>query len=136
MDKGTVYYKQVQLLVQVLPLIANEKCFALKGGTAINLFVRELPRLSVDIDLVYLPVKSRGDSLVDIQQALGRISGVIEANLAGVDAHKSYADKPDALRLIVQKAGVENLPTVKWKLLNLKKISVDKHAGALQRFLG
>jgi len=44
------------LLVEVLPVVAGEPCFALKGGTAINLFVRDLPRLSVDIDLTYLPV--------------------------------------------------------------------------------
>lgn len=49
------YYAQVNLLVRVLPVVAREGCFALKGGTAINLFVRDLPRLSVDIDLAYLP---------------------------------------------------------------------------------
>lgn len=57
MNKESVYYKQVQLLVRVLPLLDSEKCFALKGGTAINLFYRELPRLSVDIDLLYLHQK-------------------------------------------------------------------------------
>jgi hypothetical protein len=46
--------------------IATETCFALKGGTAINLFVRDLPRLSVDIDLVYLPIEDRETSLVGI----------------------------------------------------------------------
>lgn len=46
------YRKQVQLLVRILPLIDTEKCFALEGGTAINLFYRDLPRLSVDIDLL------------------------------------------------------------------------------------
>lgn len=50
MNKDSVYYRQVQLLLKMLPIIANEKMFALKGGTAINLFVREFPRLSVDID--------------------------------------------------------------------------------------
>ena len=59
MDRTSVYYKQVQLLVQLLPLVAEEDCFALKGGTAINLFVCDLPRLSVDIDLVYLPMNNR-----------------------------------------------------------------------------
>jgi hypothetical protein len=48
----------VTLLVELLPLVARESCFALKGGTAINLFVRDLPRLSVDIDLTYLPMLS------------------------------------------------------------------------------
>lgn len=55
MKKDSIYYKKVQLLVRILPLLDSEKCFALKGGTAINLFYRELPRLSVDIDLLYLP---------------------------------------------------------------------------------
>lgn len=50
------FRQQVQLLVSVLPLVAEERRFALKGETAINLFVRDLPRLSVDIDLTYLQV--------------------------------------------------------------------------------
>lgn len=54
MDTDSDYFKQAQLLVRVLPAIAKEECFALKGGTAINLFVRDLPRLSVDVDLTYL----------------------------------------------------------------------------------
>lgn len=51
-----IYRAQVDLMLQVLPYIAKEEIFALKGGTAINLFVREMPRLSVDIDLTYLPL--------------------------------------------------------------------------------
>jgi predicted nucleotidyltransferase component of viral defense system len=45
------YAAQVALLVRLLPFVAAEKVFALKGGTAINLFYRDMPRLSVDIDL-------------------------------------------------------------------------------------
>ena len=45
------YRRQVALLIKVMPFVAAEKCFALKGGTAINLFVRNMPRLSVDLDL-------------------------------------------------------------------------------------
>ncbi len=63
MDRTSNYYRQVQLLVQIIPFVAEQKCFALKGGTAINLFVRNLPRLSVDIDLVYLPMKERDEAL-------------------------------------------------------------------------
>ena len=65
---------QVALFVRVLPYVATETCFALKGGTAINLFVRDLPRLSVDIDLVYLPIEDRETSLIGIRSALGRIA--------------------------------------------------------------
>ena len=53
------FYRQVVLLVELLPLVARESCFALKGGTAINLFIRDMPRLSVDIDLTYLPIQER-----------------------------------------------------------------------------
>ena len=67
------YRRQVELLVRTLPHVAQESCFALKGGTAINLFVRNLPRLSVDIDLTYLPVADRAQSLADIEAALRRI---------------------------------------------------------------
>jgi hypothetical protein len=50
------YREQVSLLLRVLPIVGREEVFALKGGTAINLFVRDLPRLSVDIDLTFLPL--------------------------------------------------------------------------------
>jgi hypothetical protein len=49
----TVYFRQAELLLRVLPLVDREAVFALKGGTAINFFVRDLPRVPVDIDLVY-----------------------------------------------------------------------------------
>jgi len=68
-----VYHHQVRLLMRTLPYVAEESCFALKGGTAINLFIRNLPRLSVDIDLTYLPVAERGQSLLDIDTALKNI---------------------------------------------------------------
>ena len=48
----------MELLLAALPEIARESCFALHGGTAINMFVRNMPRLSVDIDLAYLPLVS------------------------------------------------------------------------------
>ncbi len=69
------YRRQVELLVRTLPHVALERCFALKGGTAINLFVRDLPRLSVDIDLTCLPVADRARSLADIETALRRSAG-------------------------------------------------------------
>ena len=83
MDGNNEYYKQVQLLISVLPLVANEKCFALKGGTAINLFIRDFPRLSVDIDLVYLPMDDRDTALANITAALNRIADSILAALPG-----------------------------------------------------
>jgi len=46
-------------MLRILPLVMREEIFALKGGTAINFFWRDLPRLSVDIDLVYVPIQDR-----------------------------------------------------------------------------
>lgn len=57
-------------MLQVLPFVAEEKSFALKGGTAINCFLRDLPRLSVDIDLTYLPIQDRKTSLEGITNGL------------------------------------------------------------------
>nr|WP_202922505.1 nucleotidyl transferase AbiEii/AbiGii toxin family protein [Sinimarinibacterium sp. NLF-5-8] len=48
-----VYLDTARLLTQVAPLVFVDDTFALKGGTAINLFVRDIPRLSVDLDLVF-----------------------------------------------------------------------------------
>ena len=107
MDRNSSYYKQVQLLVQLLPLIAEEGCFALKGGTAINLFVRDLPRLSVDIDLVYLPMKGRNEALTDIREALTRISGSIKKAFPDAGVVESFKDKVDALRLVVSRNSVQ-----------------------------
>ena len=103
---NSIYYQQVQLLIRILPIIFKKSCFALKGGTAINLFVRDLPRLSVDIDLVYLPFEGRIESLIRIQQALSSIAEDLEKTVTGISIHKAFEDKNDALRLIVSLKGV------------------------------
>lgn len=73
------YKKQVRLLLDVLPEVAKEECFAMHGGTAINLFVRDMPRLSVDIDLTYVEIAERNETLEGINVALLRIKQRIEA---------------------------------------------------------
>ncbi len=75
------YQQQVDLLVRCLPAVAAEGCFALKGGTAINLFVRDMPRLSVDIDLTFLPIMPRAESLAAIESALLRIAERLRSTL-------------------------------------------------------
>jgi predicted nucleotidyltransferase component of viral defense system len=82
------YLNQVRLLLRVLPLVAQEEVFALKGGTAINLFERNLPRLSVDIDLTYVPFDDRAVALGNIEAALGRIKTKIENSLDGITVTK------------------------------------------------
>ncbi len=68
------YLNQVNLVVGALQHVSKEDCFALKGGTAINLFHNNLPRLSVDIDLTYLGFETRDDACKNINLALERIS--------------------------------------------------------------
>lgn len=101
MEKA-VYKRQVALLLTVLPEVAKEKCFALHGGTAINLFVRELPRLSVDVDLTYLPLEDRAATLAGVQAALERISRSI---LKIVPAAR-ITPRMEAGKLLVSATGV------------------------------
>lgn len=97
------YRQQVELLVRTLPSIADETVFALKGGTAINLFVRDLPRLSVDIDLTYLPVTPRNDSLSEIEETLQRIGKSISQSVPDAKIFPSRLDKEGTLnRLVVR----------------------------------
>ncbi len=79
--KDYLYYKQAELLLRILPLIMSEPDFALKGGAAINFFVREIPRLSVDIDLTYCLLTERQTALTDISQHLRNISTKITRSL-------------------------------------------------------
>jgi len=78
------YKNQVSLLLQVLPEVAKETSFALHGGTAINLFIRDMPRLSVDIDLTYIPLEDRNASLKNIINALNSIKINLEKVLPKV----------------------------------------------------
>ncbi len=84
------FFKQAELMLRILPFIKSEKCFALKGGTAINLFIRDMPRLSVDVDLTYLPIEPREKSLEEIGAALGRIADSIRKAMSHVQVKPGY----------------------------------------------
>lgn len=107
LDKNSIYYKQVQLLLEVLPYVSQEECFALKGGTAINMFVRDMPRLSVDIDLMYLPIEDRQTSLQNIAKSFERIARSIESSIRGTKVHRLDQQGDGILsKLQVEKNGV------------------------------
>ncbi len=89
------YRSQVALLIRIIPMIYKFDEFAIHGGTAINLFVSNLPRYSVDIDLTYLPINSREESLDDIRQKLLALKHDIEKGVPGVNI--TY--KPEVLKL-------------------------------------
>ena len=93
--------KQVRLLLSVLPDIAKEPAFALKGGTAINLFYRDMSRVSVDIDLTYLPVADRESSLDNIDASLDRIARAITVRNPRVKAQRIAGGGINDTRILV-----------------------------------
>ena len=95
------YVAQVRLLLSTLQDIANETVFALKGGTAINLFYRDMPRLSVDIDLTYLPMADRQSSLKDIDDALDRIVAAIVRRNPRLEARRAAGGGNADTRILV-----------------------------------
>lgn len=95
------YSDQVALLMSVIPAVAEESCFALKGGTAINLFIRNLPRLSVDIDLTYLPVADRDQSLTEIDESLKRIGVRINSALPHLTVQESTPSTQETINKLV-----------------------------------
>ncbi|MBS0358448.1 MAG: nucleotidyl transferase AbiEii/AbiGii toxin family protein [Proteobacteria bacterium] len=80
-DFSESFHKTTKLLLQILPFIGEETNFCLKGGTAINFFIHDMPRLSVDIDLAYLPISSRELTIQDINQTLSKISKNIQKKM-------------------------------------------------------
>ncbi len=107
LERSNVYHRQVQLLLEVLPYIGNESCFALKGGTAINMFTRDMPRLSVDIDLMYLPVADRSSSLKHIAASLENIAQEIEKSLRASKVYRLEQRGDGTLsKLQVERGGV------------------------------
>ena len=99
------YLAQVRLLMRLLPVVSTESAFALKGGTAINLFYRDMPRLSVDIDLAYLPIEDRATSLHAIDAAFDRIMAQIN-KLPGVNAQRIAGGGGGDTRVLATADGV------------------------------
>lgn len=108
MPVSDFYRRQAELLVKTIPFVASETCFALKGGTAINLFVRDMPRLSVDLDLTYLPIADRFSSLRKIDAAMRRIADVIGRGIPGARTNAGVIAAENCVnRLIVSAGGVQ-----------------------------
>jgi predicted nucleotidyltransferase component of viral defense system len=100
----TVFFKQAELLLRVLPFIDKESVFALKGGTAINFFISDMPRISVDIDLTYLPIGERDLSLRELSNALIRIIQNVENRIPGTKVSAKKIRGTDLLNtLFVQR---------------------------------
>ncbi|MBN1869840.1 MAG: nucleotidyl transferase AbiEii/AbiGii toxin family protein [Candidatus Omnitrophica bacterium] len=107
-DKNSLYFKQAELVIRILPLVAKHDCFALKGGTAINLFVQNMPRLSVDIDLTYLPIQERDQSLSNIERALRQIAKDIKRQVPGSEVKEISIKNPKMIsKLYVFMDGIQ-----------------------------
>lgn len=108
-----MYKKQVALLIRIMPLIYKIPDFAVHGGTAINLFIKNMPRYSVDIDLTYLPVKNREESIKEINNHLNSLKQQIEKAIPGI----RVIPKPAVLKLQCTYGGA----TVKIEVNGIKR---------------
>lgn len=134
------YRAQVDLLLQVLPHVAKEESFALKGGTAINLFVRDMPRLSVDIDLTWLPFDDRATALAGITDALRRVKTRIETAIPGCRAALAPQSDGQEAKLTCQTAKaqikVEVNTTIRGSLLPPRMMDIaDTVESEFERFM-
>jgi Nucleotidyl transferase AbiEii toxin, Type IV TA system len=144
MDRS-LFFAQVDLLLRILPYVMRDPRFALKGGSALNLFIRDLPRLSVDIDLTYLPIEDRDSTLANISEILSTISRDINRAMPQVTIQLRQGLTIDEKRFLLSVkelepdwtllgvAGVEQLPAVRWKLQNLAKMPKQKHRLAIAK---
>jgi predicted nucleotidyltransferase component of viral defense system len=101
-----IYLDTARLLTQVAPLVFVDDTLALKGGTAINLFVRDMPRLSVDLDVVF------PDYTLPREQALTRINEALRQAAArlskrGFQTHTPAIPEAGETKLLVRRGGIE-----------------------------
>lgn len=100
------YLDVVRLLVRVAPILFAEPGFALKGGTAINLFVRDMPRLSVDLDLVFTDYRlNRADSLAAISNAVRNMADRVRK--IGWQAHIPSRTEGEEAKLFIRQGRTE-----------------------------
>ena len=100
MDKA--YVETVRLLLAATPDVFRAPCFALKGGTALNLFVQEMPRLSVDLDVVYVPhVTERSAALEEIGGALAATQKQLAA--LGIASEIISTKDGDDVKLLIRR---------------------------------
>jgi len=75
----SIYRQQVELLIRVAPIVFASRVLALKGGTGINLFLQNMPRISVDLDCVFLDkTLGREEAIHSIRQELARIKQAVQ----------------------------------------------------------
>lgn len=138
MDKR--FADQVSLLVAILPLLDCEPRFALKGGTAINLFEHDLPRLSVDIDLTWLPMQDFDTDAAQIAESLATLAARLSAAPLRLNVQGSGAAGGTINRLIVSRGRtrvqIETTPVMRGALHPVRRMDlspgVEREFGSAQ----
>lgn len=145
------YVDTVRLLLAIAPAVFASGRFAMKGGTALNLFVQQMPRLSVDIDLVFVDhrpdrqaaLQAIAQELAEVQSALAGkgyrahlpdnaegddVKLVVSNDTAQVKVEVNVVFRGTALPVETRPLGrmpmqhLHELPALKWKLMNLAKL--------------
>ena len=131
------YTDRLKLLIEILPVLDSEPCFALKGGTAINLFEHDLPRLSVDIDLTWLPVSDFEADTREIAAALENLAARLSAPPLRLQVRTSAAEGARTItRLIASRARsrvqIETTPVMRGSVHAVRRM--DVRPGVERRF--
>jgi hypothetical protein len=125
------YTDRVQLLVDILPTLAKETRFALKGGTAINLFEHDLPRLSVDIDLTWLPTQDFALDVAQISDALLRLAERLSAPPLKLQVQTSAPEKGGFINRLIASRGrtrvqIETTPVMRGAVHPVRTMAVQQ----------
>jgi len=149
------YRQQVELLIKIIPTLSEIDSFAVHGGSAINLYVLDLPRYSVDIDVTYTPIKPREEAFDEIHKNLSIIKEKVKAIIPNViiseKPNKVYCSQkgvmvkievsgtkrglvePYEVRTLCEKAQNEFETTNKAKIVSLSQLYGGKITAALDR---
>lgn len=135
------YLERVGLLVQMLPVLDSEPRFALKGGTAINLFEHDMPRLSVDIDVTWLPVQDFRVDTAQITGALDALAKRLAAPPLRLQVRKSVAEDADTVNRLIASRGrmqvkIETTPVMRGVVRPVRRMDlrpgVERQFGSAQ----
>ncbi|MGE3609605.1 MAG: nucleotidyl transferase AbiEii/AbiGii toxin family protein [Bacteriovoracaceae bacterium] len=130
------YKKTVELLIEVLPYSLKDERVALKGGTAINLFHRNFPRFSVDIDLCYLPLENRDTTFKNLHGVLRELKDSLEKNLGLKVSSNNPLDGKKEVKLFATRSDVEIKiePNFVLRSSLFPTVDIDLAANAVKEF--
>lgn len=103
---GRSFVESTELLLQIVPRVFTSERLALKGGTAINLYLDDAPRLSVDLDLVFTEIGlARDDALGMINNEMRQLARDLADD--GLDVRSSVAAELGETGLVASNGRVQ-----------------------------